>query len=469
MSLYTKSFWYTEMKDSRSVSIIPDIIELSYILPTTFYTKSYWETIFKNLSELIPNAIVLSYISPMIYINIERLKFETVIYIMSNVRCSKKSKKLYIKYDYPLILLKNLILRKDLLLKIDKIILSMGYKQLIIIKQSLRPIILANYFNWKNKGFPSNTQVLRKGSVSKEDLKNNTSKLLWGYEEIKDLKLKDLKLKDNVILLFPCKENDYLTAKGYISFDDQEFEEDRRYIGLSNCKHKIEVFDTRLYQNGEFKIFVENNFTDMISVKRDILVSYCNMGKNYNIILPWNLLRDDIFIITHGPIDKRNMETFRFVKTVIKNNFINIIVINKKCDEKIINLQLFEKPILYKCKPNIISLHLGALIKVYPCFQPNGNRFYVSLTYKIIFKNDKLIPIIIPKLITSTLLGGLGTELLIIDNDNITILIPAFDHFHGLYKEFLLEIPERIKYIIPDNTIVELFNISDSELLLKIT
>jgi hypothetical protein len=458
------------MKKFKSFSKIPDIIVLSSILSKTFYTKYYWETIFKNLSELIPNDTVLSYISPMIYINIERLKFETIIYIISNVRCSKKSKKLSIKYDYPLILydyplilLKNLILRKDVLLKIDKIILSMEYKQLIRIKQSLIPIILANYFNWKNKGFPSNTRVLRKGSVSKEDLKNNTSKLLWGYEE-----KKDFKLKDNIILLFPGENNDYLTAKGYISFDDKEFEEDRRYIGLSNFKGSVEIFDMQLYQDGEFKVFVENNFKDMAIVEIDRFTYYYK-AKKCNRLLPWNLLPDDIFVIMNGPIGKRNMETFRFVKTVIKNNFFNLIVINKKCDEKIINLQLFEKPILYKCKPEIISLCQGDLIRVYPCFQQNKKHFDAHLTCKIIFKNDKLIPIVIPKLITSTLLGGLGSELLITDNDTITIIIAAFEHFLELYKEFLLEIPEKIKHIIPDNINVELFHISYSDLLLKIT
>jgi hypothetical protein len=121
-----------------------------------------------------------------------------------------------------------------LLSKLDKIISNTNYEHLIKIQNFTYPINISYYFYWKSLGFPSNCNIKRTDCISKEFLKNNTSKLLWGYEE-----KKNFHLYDDVIILLPCKEKEYLTVKGYISFDDNKFEGNRRYIGLSEEKKKL--------------------------------------------------------------------------------------------------------------------------------------------------------------------------------------------------------------------------------------
>lgn len=425
----------------------------------TLYTKSYWKKVVETISELIPKDIVLSYLLPIIYINLERLRFETLSFLIPcKGRVFAPS-----YYMHSLDLLGHILVNGEWLSKLDKIISNTNYEHLIKIQNFPYPIHISYYFYWKSKGFPSNCNIKRTGSISKEVFNNNTSKLLWGYEE-----KKNFHLYDNVIILLPGKEKGYLTVKGYISFDDKKFEGNRRYIGLSEEKNKVEVFDTHLYKNGEFKVFGKNIFDDKACVKVNN-INCVYQGKECNKILPWNILPDDIFIITSGPINKRNIETYRFVKTLIKNNFLKIIVINKNCEEKIINLQLFEKPVLYKCNTKIISSKSGRFIKVdYHCFQTNLKKFDTYLKYFIIFKNDKLIPLVIPKLITSTILGGLGSEL-IINDEKITIMIPSFEHEFKMYTEFLRNVSKQIKKILPENTNVEVNNISHYELLIKIT
>ena len=172
-------------------------------------------------------------------------------------------------------------------------------------------------------------------------------------------------------------------------------------------------------------------------------------------------------IITYGPINKRNIKTF-FVKE-IKKNFNKIIMVNKNCKKKIINFSLIDKPVVYKYNHENIFLQTERLIKV-NCYLINKilNNIDKYLKYKIIIKNNNIVPLIINKLVESTILGGLGSELIIIDND-ITILIPSFKHEINLYSIFMNNITKKLKKIFPKNIIFEVSNMLNDETLLQIT
>ena len=90
----------------------------------------------------------------------------------------------------------------------------------------------------------------------------------------------------------------------------------------------------QLYNNEEFKVFIQNKFTDNAFIKINNINFHYNF-KECNKIFPWDLKPDDMCIITYGPINKRNIKTF-FVKE-IKKNFNKIIMVNKNCKKKIIN------------------------------------------------------------------------------------------------------------------------------------
>ena len=432
----------------------------------TLYSKSYWNSVVETVSELIPEDVVLSYILPILHINLERLRFETLSFLipfrLKNVKSLGYINSIKSDYINYLTLLENRYGYKKWLSIFDKMISTMNYENLIKIRNFSHPLHITHYFYWKSKNFSSNYHIERTSSIYNKVFKNNTSKLLWGYEENNNYKL-----NDNVIILVPCEEKGYLMVKGYISFDDSVFEENRRYIGISNKKNKVEIFDTLLNNdNKEFKVFVENKFIDTAFTN----INNINFSYNFkecNKILPWDLKPDDICIITSGHINKRNIETF-VVKEITKN-FNQIIIVNKNCEKKIINLNLIDKPVIYKCNPENIFLQNDKLIKV-NCYLTNKmlNNIDKYLKYKIIIKNKKNISLIINKLIESTILGGLGSELIII-GDNITILIPSFKHELHIYSISMENITKQLKQIFPKNIIFNISNISIDETLLKIT
>ena len=433
----------------------------------SIYSKSYWDNVVQIISELIPKDVILSYILPILHINLERLRFETLSFLipfrLKNFKSPGYIRSLIKKSDFinSLILLENTYCYNKWLSIFDIMILNMNYENLIKIKNFSYPLHITHYFYWKLKKFYSNYHIERTSFISKKVLKHNTSKLLWGYEEINNYKL-----NDNVIILVPCEEKGYSTVNGYISFDDSVFEGNRRYIGLSNKKNKVEIFDTKLYNNEEFKVFIQNKFTDNAFIKINNINFHYNF-KECNKIFPWDLKPDDMCIITYGPINKRNIKTF-FVKE-IKKNFNKIIMVNKNCKKKIINFSLIDKPVVYKYNHENIFLQTERLIKV-NCYLINKilNNIDKYLKYKIIIKNNNIVPLIINKLVESTILGGLGSELIIIDND-ITILIPSFKHEINLYSIFMNNITKKLKKIFPKNIIFEVSNMLNDETLLQIT
>ena len=86
---------------------------------------------------------------------------------------------------------------------------------------------------------------------------------------------------------------------------------------------------------------------------------------------------------------------------------------------KKINLTDYKYPKFYEITKNIVSYSEDFVQVICTLLPINKNGYIVR--YELIFENNNLVLEIIPKLIESTILGYLGEEL-IIENDNVSII-----------------------------------------------
>jgi hypothetical protein len=240
---------------------------------------------------------------------------------------------------------------------------------------------------------------------------------MWNLEEIKEYERGDM-----VTMVIQSGEKKPEVVKGYVSFDDIVFEGRRRYIGLTpvvpngklESKSQIEVFDTLSFPHGNFTFYVEKNINDNFITKQNGVSYHFNLN---NEILPWDIQNNQLVSMTYG-IYKRKIKHFRLIDR-IDNDFTKCVIRDGIGDEKKINLTDYKYPKFYEIKENIVSYSEDFVQVMCTLLPINKNGYMVR--YELIFENNNLVPEIIPKLIESTILGYLGEEL-IIENDNVSII-----------------------------------------------
>lgn len=385
----------------------------------SLYTISYWNNVNKELNKIFPKNIVEFIIIPKIYICLERLRFDTYIYIKNEEKFGVNLS----KYIHPLIFLGSKSKQPK---NIDKILLTMNYHDLINIKIAKSPICLLHYYYWKKKKFQSNYNYLRKGN----NLKN-----MWNKEEIKEFNK-----NDKVTIVFPKEEKN---IEGYIIFDDIIFENKRKYIGLSkinniNYDSKVEIFDIH-----NVMIYKEKIISDDL-IKNIHGSVYKFNYKMYPRIYPWEIENGSLISITYFKNKIRDIEIFRFLEKININNFTEWIVINKFSEKKRITLTNYKFPQFYKIEENIKG-STEKFLYINCTSIPEGIYYGVyTIKYSIKINNNKS-NIIIPKLINSTLLGYLGRDF-IIENKNIYI-ISFFQSKNILYEDYIKDFVKRLKNI----------------------
>ena len=142
----------------------------------TLYSKSYWNSVVETVSELIPEDVVLSYILPILHINLERLRFETLSFLipfrLKNVKSLGYINSIKSDYINYLTLLENRYDYKKWLSIFDKMLSTMNYENLIKIRNFFYPLHITHYFYWKSKKFSSNYRIKRTCSIYNKDFKN---------------------------------------------------------------------------------------------------------------------------------------------------------------------------------------------------------------------------------------------------------------------------------------------------------
>lgn len=370
----------------------------------SLYTKTYWSNINKILNKVLLNDIVEFFIISKFYICLERFRFDTYSYLMTIIHKPLANT----KYVHPLILLGVTLDKKKWSERMDKMLLTMSYEKLVKIGKSVSPFHLLHYYYWKTKGFPSTCYIERE---------TVNTKSMWNLEEIKEYERGDM-----VTMVIQSEEKKPEVVKGYVSFDDIVFEGRRRYIGLTpvvpngklESKSQIEVFDTLSFPHGNFTFYVEKNINDNFITKQNGVSYHFNLN---NEILPWDIQNNQLVSMTYG-IYKRKIKHFRLIDR-IDNDFTKCVIRDGIGDEKKINLTDYKYPKFYEIKENIVSYSEDFVQVICTLLPINKNGYMVR--YELIFENNNLVTEIIPKLIESTILGYLGEEL-IIENDNVSII-----------------------------------------------
>jgi len=357
------------------------------------YTKIYWKQTASVISNIISDDVILQNILPLIYVNLERLRFNTFIFLMPLMYKPLHSS----KYVHPLVLLGMSQKRETWFKNMDKMISEMNYEQLMNVQNSPSHFHFLHYYYWKNRGFPSNYKFERN---------NVNSKTLWNYEEVKEFKR-----WSKVIVTFPDEKSQSF-INGYVSFDDKIFEGKRRYIGISKTKELIEVFDITKYPKDSFKIYVEKKVNDKITKKVDGLYYEVALSKP---IKPWNIKEDSLISMTHGDSKERQVKHYCFLRKA--GDFTKWLVRNQQGEEEKLDLMHYDIPVFYKIKKSV-SAQTSEFIKIVSCIYYTTLNSNEQITYKIVAKRNDLIPDLVPLLIEGTMLGSLGREI-IIHNDNI--------------------------------------------------
>lgn len=390
------------------------------------YTKTYWKQTASAISSIISDDVILHNIFPLIYVNLERLRFNTFTFLMPLMHKPLSSS----KYVHPLILLGMSHKRETWFKNMDKMISEMNYEQLINIQNSPSHFHFLHYYYWKNRGFPSNYKFERN---------NVNSRTLWNYEEVKEFKR-----WSKVVITFP-EEKSQSFIDGYVSFDYKTFEGKRRYIGISKTKELVEVFDITKYPKGSFKIYIEKKVNDSsISTKVDGLHYQTKLSDP---IKPWEIKEDTLISMTHGDSKERHVDHYCFLKRA--GNFTKWIVRNQQGKEEKLDLLHFDTPVFYMIKKKALATSstfirvVSTIYFIYPSVD-------ASVKYKIIVKRNDLLPNLIPKLIEGTMLGGLGREM-IIKNDNI--YLTSFKLFNDCIDDNLKRFVNTIQNYVPDANI----------------
>ena len=314
----------------------------------------------------------------------------------------------------------------------------MNYKQLVEILNSNVPLCILHYYSWKKREFSFENNI-KKIFISIDEIKQRTSKVLWDYKETKNFKR-----LDNVIITYR-EEKGYIAVKGYISFDDKAFESKRRFIGLNyKTKNLTCLFD--LKNQFDLRVFIPNKFSNKFSTKLH--------GDYYHYDLmtsskPWRLKNGAIVIMTYG-VEKRQVKFFRFLSH-IDNNFTCLYIRNHNYEEEKMLLNDYENIRLYEVKPFVSNINTNLIRVKCTCIPLSVQKLDDIIEYKIIFKDNNLVPHLIPKLIEGTILGNLGRELLIND-DNITMFSFGFIYNKKIQNENIKTMIKKIKRLLPDNT-----------------
>ena len=328
--------------------------------------------------------------------------------------------------------------RENWLFTVNMNINMMNLKKLNRISNSPSPLHMFHYLCWKKNKFETSYVADR---YEIKDIK----KLLWNYKEMYEFK----RNQDVIAIIEDHKSPQYV--KGYLSFDDKNFEDNRHAIGITECsdvKDSIEIFDINeisLYGKKEMPYYFETENNEYYIFNRNCIIN------------PWDIKTDKLLSLTYLDEEVCKVKHFKVLKRV--NGYTKWIVRNNDGTVEHIDLEEYNTPIIYEIEEE--EDKLDDYIRI-SCNTGRKKKFNKVLHYSFEVKDEKIYRNLIPVIKESITLGGIGNELYL-DNHltNITSFeITDINVMINNVKQILLNYIPNLNITINNTGLCIIFNIN---------
>lgn len=288
--------------------------------------------------------------------------------------------------------------KKDWLFNVNMSSSRLNLEKLNNILKSESPLHLFHYYIWKKKNFETSYVIKRKETTE-------VDKLLWNYEETYEFKQNQY-----VIAILENDDNKYSYVKGYLSFDDKVFENDRTAVAITevtDTKKSIEIFDINeitLYGKKEMPYYFTTN-NEYYIFDRDLT------------IYPWDIKIGNLLSLTYIEDNHCKVKHFKVLENI--NGFTDWLIMNNDGKKENLNLNDYNTPILYTIYKDKKILDDYLIIS---CNNKRKDKIIKSLHYSFEIKDKQIIQKLIPFLKDMITLGGIGEQLHIDNNELINII-----------------------------------------------
>ena len=288
--------------------------------------------------------------------------------------------------------------KKKWLFNVNMCISRLKLEKLNNIIKSESPLHLFHYYIWKKKNFETSYEMKRKETTE-------IDKLLWNYEETYEFKQNQY-----VIAILENDDNKYSYVKGYLSFDDKVFENDRTTVAITevtDTKKSIEIFDINeitLYGKKEMPYYFTTN-------------NECYIFDRGLKIYPWDIKIGNLLSLTYLEDNQCKVKHFKVLENI--NGFTDWLIMNNDGKKENINLQNYNTPTLYTIYKDKKILDDYLIIS---CTNKRKYKIKKSLHYSFEIKDKQIIQKLIPFLKDMITLGGIGEQLHIDNNELINII-----------------------------------------------
>lgn len=290
--------------------------------------------------------------------------------------------------------------KQRLLFNVNMRINRLKFEKLNRILNSPSPLHMFHYLCWKKKNFETSYEIERKKT-------DNIDKLLWNYKEMDNFK----RNQDVIAILENDDDNKEICyIKGYISFDDKNFGDNRTVIAITevtDTKKSVEIFDINeitICGKKEMPYYFTTNDEDYI-FDRDLT------------IYPWDIKIGNLLSLTYLEDNDCKVKHFKVLENI--NGFTEWLVLNNDGKKENIDLKDYNTPILYQInkKKNVLGDYF-----IISCNNKRNYKITKSLHYSLESKDKQIIQKLIPFLKDMVSLGSIGEQLHIDNNELVNII-----------------------------------------------